>query len=102
MEFRKVKTQLSFKPWRVSATVILISLLVVSSALAAHAVGGADVKVTHDNNNVDGGTPNPSFDAQNRPEGHWPDDAPGNLGTPPKVPTSPATGTMWPERATKG
>ena len=66
MEFRKVKTQLSFKPWRVSATVILISLLVVSSALAAHAVGGADVKVTHDNNNVDGGTPNPSFDAQNR------------------------------------
>jgi len=66
MEFRKVKTLLSFKPLRASATVILISLLVASSALAAHAVGGADVKVTHDNNNVDGGTPNPSFDAQNR------------------------------------
>ena len=27
---------------------------------------GTDVKVTLDNNNVDGGTPNPSFDAQNR------------------------------------
>ncbi len=27
---------------------------------------GIDVKVTNDNNNVDGGTPTPSFDAQNR------------------------------------
>jgi hypothetical protein len=34
--------------------------------LAGHAVQGMDVKVTADNNNVDGGTPNPSFDAQNR------------------------------------
>jgi len=35
-------------------------------ALAGHAVPGADVKVTNDNNNADGGTPNPGFDAQNR------------------------------------
>jgi hypothetical protein len=41
-------------------------LLVVPSALGAHATPGADVKVTNDNNNVDGGTPNPGFDAQNR------------------------------------
>jgi hypothetical protein len=33
---------------------------------ASHATPGADVKITNDNNNVDGGTPNPSFDAQNR------------------------------------
>jgi hypothetical protein len=38
----------------------------VPSALGGHAVGGTDVKVTNDNNNVDGGTPNPGFDAQNR------------------------------------
>ena len=41
-------------------------LALVPSALGVHAVGGADVKVTNDNNNVDGGTPNPGFDAQNR------------------------------------
>jgi hypothetical protein len=34
--------------------------------MASHATGGTDVKVTLDNNNVDGGTPTPSFDAQNR------------------------------------
>jgi len=34
--------------------------------LSGHAVEGADVKVTLDNNNVDGGAPNPGFDAQNR------------------------------------
>ena len=45
---------------------IITSLLVVSSVFAGHAIDGADVKVTNDNNNVDGGTPNPGFDAQNR------------------------------------
>lgn len=41
-------------------------LAAVPSALGAHAADSADVKVTNDNNNVDGGTPTPSFDAQNR------------------------------------
>src|SRR5574341_358099 len=45
---------------------VALSLAVAPIAYAAHAIGGADVKVTHDNNNVDGGTPNPSFDAKNR------------------------------------
>ena len=42
------------------------ALLAVPSALGSHVTDGIDVKVTNDNNNVDGGTPNPSFDAQNR------------------------------------
>jgi hypothetical protein len=46
--------------------VVLTSLLIAATALASHVAGGTDVKVTHDNNNVDGGTPNPSFDANNR------------------------------------
>jgi hypothetical protein len=46
-----------------AASVLVIA---VPSALGAHATEGTDVKVTLDNNNVDGGTPNPSFDAQNR------------------------------------
>jgi hypothetical protein len=41
-------------------------LALVPSALGSHVVGGVDVKVTNDNNNVDGGTPNPGFDAHNR------------------------------------
>src|SRR5574342_464385 len=45
---------------------IALSLAVAPIAYASHAADGADVKVTHDNNNVDGGTPNPSFDANNR------------------------------------
>jgi hypothetical protein len=45
--------------------VVLFSLALVTSALAG-ATGGTDVKVTNDNNNVDGGTPNPGFDALNR------------------------------------
>jgi hypothetical protein len=44
----------------------LVSLLVFTYVLAAHATDGTDVKVTNDNNNVDGGTPNPGFDTQNR------------------------------------
>src|SRR3990172_4649443 len=47
-------------------TVLVLSLLVVTYVLAAHATDGVDVKVTIDNNNVDGGTPNPGFDANNR------------------------------------
>jgi len=42
------------------------ALVAVPSALGSHVTDGTDVKVTQDNNNVDGGTPNPSFDAQNR------------------------------------
>ncbi len=60
----------SFARQHLSRAVFLVaaSVLVVAvpSALGAHATEGTDVKVTLDNNNVDGGTPNPSFDAQNR------------------------------------
>jgi hypothetical protein len=62
----KVNHVSSLRIWRAFFVSLLASLLVVSSALAGHATPGADVKVTADNNNVDGGTPNPSFDAQNR------------------------------------
>ena len=44
----------------------IVGLIVVPAVIASHVVDGTDVKVTLDNNNVDGGTPNPSFDAQNR------------------------------------
>lgn len=40
--------------------------LSTSTAFAVTVLDSADVKVTIDNGNVDGGTPNPSFDAQNR------------------------------------
>ncbi len=42
------------------------ALVAVPSALGSHVTDGVDVKVTQDNSNVDGGTPNPSFDARNR------------------------------------
>jgi hypothetical protein len=44
------------------------SLIVAPQVSAVHAVGGADVKVTDDNNNVDGGNAatTPSKDARNR------------------------------------
>lgn len=45
---------------------VVVSLIVSVSVFAGHATQGTDVKVTNDNNNVDGGTPNPSFDTQNR------------------------------------
>src|SRR5919106_1123163 len=45
---------------------VVISLIVSTTVFAGHATDGPDVKVTNDNNNVDGGIPNPSFDAQNR------------------------------------
>jgi hypothetical protein len=53
---------------RTSTAALVVALIValMPAALAGHAIDGADVKVTNDNNNVDGGTPNPSFDAQNR------------------------------------
>jgi len=45
---------------------VVLSLILSTGVLASHATDSADVKVTNDNNNADGGTPNPSFDAQNR------------------------------------
>lgn len=45
---------------------LAVAMLLVPSALGAHVTDGTDVKVTNDNSNVDGGTPNPGFDAQNR------------------------------------
>jgi len=46
--------------------VLGLSLLMVRAVWAAHVTAGVDVKVTADNNNVDGGAPNPGFDSQNR------------------------------------
>ena len=43
-----------------------LSGVIVVPILASHVADGPDIKVTIDNNNVDGGTPNPGFDAQNR------------------------------------
>lgn len=48
------------------AAALIASLVLAPVALAGHALGGADVKISLDNNNVDGGVPNPGFDAQNR------------------------------------
>jgi hypothetical protein len=47
-------------------TMLVASLVLTTVVYAGHATGGADVKITNDNNNADGGTPNPGFDAQNR------------------------------------
>jgi hypothetical protein len=53
--------------WRLTLLAALaVSLLAVPSSVAGHAVDSVDVKVTNDNSNVDGGIPNPGFDAQNR------------------------------------
>jgi hypothetical protein len=52
--------------WLSLGFTILVSLAVVTSVFAGHVTDGADVKVTNDNNNMDGGTPNPGFDSQNR------------------------------------
>jgi hypothetical protein len=48
------------------AVVLIASLVLANVAYASHAKGDRDVKITNDNNNKDGGTPNPGFDAQNR------------------------------------
>jgi hypothetical protein len=66
-----MKTRLQHKPvstrrFVLTCLAVLLSLVLVTTALAATVTPGTDVKVTNDNNNVDGGTPNPSFDAQNR------------------------------------
>ena len=45
---------------------ILAVLLAAPMVASGLTVDGIDVRVINDNNNVDGGTPNPSFDAQNR------------------------------------
>lgn len=47
---------------------LVLSLMVSVGVTASHAIDGTDVKVTDDNNNVDGGLGNvtPSKDAQNR------------------------------------
>src|SRR6266511_5803963 len=58
MKINKISVSLS--------VAIILSLIVATGVFASHATDGADVKVINDNNNVDGGTPNPSFDAQNR------------------------------------
>ena len=58
-----MKFQIRFKP---ALAIALILSLAATFAVLAYAVSGADVKVTNDNNNVDGGVPNPGFDAQNR------------------------------------
>ncbi len=59
---------MKFKTLLIAA--VAVSLIVVPSALAGpggpQVKDGRDVKVTLDNKNKDGGTPNPSFDAQNR------------------------------------
>src|SRR5512138_2357464 len=53
--------------FKIALSIVLIAILALATvAYASHATGGTDVKITHDNNNVDGGTPNPGFDAQNR------------------------------------
>lgn len=53
--------------FKISFTIVLVaSLMLTTVVYASHATGGTDVKITTDNNNVDGGTPNPGFDAQNR------------------------------------
>jgi hypothetical protein len=60
----KVRVQKRFKI--ASIGVLVASLVLATAVYAGHATGGADVKITNDNNNVDGGIPNPGFDAQNR------------------------------------
>ncbi|MGH8247880.1 MAG: hypothetical protein ACREUU_15780, partial [Gammaproteobacteria bacterium] len=51
-----------------ACALVAVSLLFAPNTFAGHATGGVDVKVTDDNNNVDGGLANvtPSKDAQNR------------------------------------
>jgi hypothetical protein len=56
---------------RIVVSAAVAMLLIVVSAASAPSSGprireGKDVKVTLDNNNEDGGTPTPSFDAENR------------------------------------
>ena len=55
------------RQFKIAFSIVLTASLVLATvAYAGHATGGADVKITNDNNNVDGGIPNPGSDAQNR------------------------------------
>lgn len=44
----------------------VVILILTPFAYASHVTGGPDVKVINDNSNLDGGIPNPGFDAKNR------------------------------------
>lgn len=66
MEFSQIVQRLQARISLLVSFVLLLSLTLVASVFADHVTGGIDVKVISDNNNADGGTPNPSFDAQNR------------------------------------
>lgn len=52
--------------WLILCAAVAFGLITAPIAWAGHATGGVDVKVTNDNNNVDGGTPTPCLDANNR------------------------------------
>jgi len=56
------------RPFILLATVLIASLVLTTGVYAGHATDSTDVKVTDDNNNVDGGlgAVTPSKDAQNR------------------------------------
>jgi hypothetical protein len=55
------------RQFKIAFTIVLVASLALTTAVyASHATDAADVKISNDNNNVDGGTPNPGFDAQNR------------------------------------
>lgn len=47
-------------------TVVVFVLMHAVASVSSAATAGTDVTVINDNNNLDGGTPNPGFDAQNR------------------------------------
>jgi len=53
--------------FKIALIIVLVASLVLATvAYASHATDGTDAKITNDNNNVNGGTPNSGFDAQNR------------------------------------
>jgi len=58
----------SLRSWFSFSAASLVCLIIVASVLASHVADSVDVKVTDDNNNVDGGLANvtPGKDAQNR------------------------------------
>lgn len=62
------KTHLRIHILTTLAMVLIASLILVTVVYAGHASDGTDIKITDDNNNVDGGIANvtPSKDAQNR------------------------------------
>ena len=62
----KTRNGLAKKTMILLFALLLLGVSALPQVRAAHVIAGTDVKVTNDNNNVDGGTPNPSFDAKNR------------------------------------